>query len=661
MNAHPSGLDLSQVDTEIRPQDDLFGFVNGAWLRDHDIPEDKSSSSEFTRLRDLSEERVRDIIMELAENGAESGSDAEKIGALYRLFMDEEKANDLGAEPLEPKLAEVSALEDRNAVARYMGRATAPIGLIALGVWNDANDPDRYMAQIFQSGIGLPDESFYREDQYAEIRDAYVDYLAHVATLANLPGREGLVAGEAHDLATAVFDFETKIAHTHVDVVRLRDREKSNNPTPSDELSLALPSFAWDAFFEGTGAKPEWLSTVNVGQPEFMEAVSPVWESADLAVVRTWLALHTVDAAAPYLSDEFVDVHFGFHGTTLSGTPQLRERWKRGVALVEGALGEAIGREYVSRHFPAAAKESMEHLVAALIAAYRESISALDWMTPETREKALAKLEKFTPKIGYPVKWRDYSGITIHDSLLKTVDAITQHEHEFVLGKLAGPVDRDEWHMYPQTVNAYYNPGANEIVFPAAILQPPYFGMDADDAVNFGGIGAVIGHEIGHGFDDQGSKFDGDGRMQSWWTSTDRAEFEARTASLIDDYEAMSPRALSNDHHVNGAFTIGENIGDLGGLSIALKAYLAEAGDAAYAVGADGYTGIQRLFLAWAVVWRAKNREADAIRRLATDPHSPAEFRANGVPRHIDAFQEAFDVREGDGMYLAPSKRVTIW
>lgn len=661
MTSTSTGLDLSQIDASIRPQDDLFGFANGAWLAHHEIPSDKSSSSEFTRLQDLSEERVRDIITDLAKTSTEPSTDTGKIGAIYRQFMDEDAAEAAGAAPLAPVIKEICNLSDRSAIAGYTGGPTAAAGIIALGVWNDANDPTRYQAQLWQGGIGLPDESFYREESYAAIRAAYVDYLEQLVALAQLPGRTGLVEGTARDIAEAVMAFETEVAAGHVDVVRARDREKSNNPTAAEQLHTLLPSFAWDAFFEGTGADSAWVREVNVGQPEYFERINSVWAQAPLEVLRSWLAVHAVDSAAPYLSSDFVAAHFAFHGTVLSGTPELRPRWKRAVAFVEGALGEAIGQEYVKRHFPAKAKDRMEQLVAALIEAYRSSISTLEWMTPETREKAIAKLEKFTPKIGYPVKWRSYEDLAVGASLLETAHAVATHEHRFTLGKLAGPVDRDEWRMFPQTVNAYYNPGANEIVFPAAILQPPYFGVAADDAVNFGGIGAVIGHEIGHGFDDQGAKFDGDGALKSWWTSTDLTEFEARTKALIDDYSAMSPRNLGPEHKVNGAFTIGENIGDLGGLSIALKAYLCQAGESAHEVGADGYTGIQRFFLAWAVVWRGKHREAEAIKRLATDPHSPSEFRANGVPRHIDAFYDAFGVTENDAMFLAPDKRVTIW
>lgn len=657
-----TGLDLTQIDESVRPQDDLFGFINGAWLASAEIPADKPSYSEFMRLHDLSEERVRGIIEKAAASNAPADSNEGKIGALYELFMDEARLNEVGTRDLEPQLKRILSLADRSALTSFTGEATAPTGIIALYVWADANNPDRYQAQIGQAGLGLPDESFYRDEQYGAIREAYVNYLATLADLARLPGRAGLPDGDARALAVTVMDLETRIAKAHVDVVRRRDSEKSNNPMSVSERTDAFPSFDWSAYFEGTGAKAEWVETININEPEYTSAISKLWSSESLENLRAWLALHAIDAAAPYLSDDFVNAHFAFHGATLSGTAEIRERWKRGVSLVDSALGEALGEKYVAEYFPPEAKERMEHLVEALITAYRESISSLEWMTPATREKALAKLEKFTPKIGHPETWRDYSSLTIDpDSLLATVGNIATFTHDYEIAKLGRSVDRGEWHMTPQTVNAYYNPGANEIVFPAAILQPPYFGIDADDAVNFGGIGAVIGHEIGHGFDDQGSKYDGDGALKSWWTEADREEFEKRTRSLIADYDAMSPRDLSDEHHVNGAFTIGENIGDLGGLTIALKAYLNEVGEAAHEVGSDGYTGIQRLFLSWGAVWRGKNREADAIRRLAIDPHSPMEFRANGVVRHVDAFHEAFDVKESDGLFLAPERRVSIW
>jgi putative endopeptidase len=379
-------------------------------------------------------------------------------------------------------------------------------------------------------------------------------------------------------------------------------------------------------------------------------------------VLRTWLALHTVSTYAPYLPAALVEEDFDFSGRVLSGAEELRERWKRGVALVEGAVGFAVGREYVARHFPAAHKERMTALVDALMDAYRDSITALEWMTPATREKALAKLERFTPKIGYPEKWRSYDGLEIvPGDLVASVRASRRFEADFEFSKVGGPMDETEWHMTPQTVNAYYNPGRNEIVFPAAILQPPFFDAEADDAVNFGGIGAVIGHEVGHGFDDQGSKYDGEGNLVSWWTEEDRAAFDERAARLIAQYSELSPRELEDSHVVNGALTIGENIGDLGGLSIAVKAYLASHDAAEVEREIDGLTGLQRVFWSWATVWRGRNRPQEAIRRLAVDPHAPMEFRCNTVAGHLDEFHEAFDVREGDGMYRAPEERVSIW
>ncbi len=656
-----SGLDLSQIDDSVRVQDDLFGYVNGTWLREHEIAPDKSGESEFTRLLDVSEERVRGIIEDCARQNEPVSHTDLLIGQLFTQFMDETSVNAAGAAPLRERLEEILGAEDREAITRVMAAPESPNGVIVAGVWHDPNDSLSTILHIHQGGLGLPDESYYREEHFAPIREAYVQYLTALAEHAELAGRAGLPEGDAAHLAEIVMDLETRIAQQHVNVVRLRDTERSTNPMSGQERQDAFPAFAWEVFFESIGTRPEWVESVNVRQPEYLAGINDLWADEPLENLRAWLALHSADAAAPYLSQEFADAHFRFHGATLRGTPQQRERWKRAVAFVEGALGEAIGQKYVERYFPPAAKARMEELVAALIDAYRRSITTLEWMTPATREKALEKLEAFTPKIGYPVKWRDYSGLQRDQrSLLQQHYAVLRHEHAFHMAKLGAPVDPDEWHMTPQTVNAYYNPGANEIVFPAAILQPPYFGLDSDDAVNFGGIGAVIGHEIGHGFDDQGSKYDGAGNLKSWWTDEDRTEFEKRTGSLIDDYSAMSPRQLSDEHHVNGAFTIGENIGDLGGLSIALDAYKHVAGDAAYEE-IDGFTGIQRLLLAWGVVWRAKYRDEEAIRRLAIDPHSPAEFRANGVVRHIDDFYDVFDVKAGDAMFLAPEKRVSIW
>ena len=660
----PSGLDLAHVDEGIRIQDDLFGHVNGAWLKSHVIPADRSSDGAFHALRDLSEERVREIIEEAAaDEDAPADSEHGRIGALYRMFMDTVAIDQAGAAPLEGLLEQITSAGDLEQVVRTMAAPDSGTSALLAYVWTDDRDSTRYQVKLHQGGLGLPDESYYREDRYADVRAAYVGHLSALAELAGLPGREGLPSGDAAELARIVLDFETRLAACHVDVVRVRDREKSNNPMDAEQRRELAPAFPWDAYVEGTGAPADAFDVVSVSQPEFVQAAAELLAGEDLGVLRAWLAVRAVSAYAPYLASAFVDEDFDFTGRVLSGAEELRERWKRGVAFVEGTVGFSVGKEYVARHFPPSHKERMNELVDSLLEAYRESISTLEWMSPATRQKALVKLAKFTPKIGYPDTWRSYEGLEITEGdLVATVRASRRFDAAFEYAKVGGPIDEDEWHMTPQTVNAYYNPGRNEIVFPAAILQPPFFDAEADDAVNFGGIGAVIGHEIGHGFDDQGSKYDGDGNLASWWTAEDRAAFEDRTTVLISQFSELSPRELDDQHTVNGALTIGENIGDLGGLGIALKAYRARlAKDGGEAPVLDGWTGIQRVFLSWATVWRGKNRLQEAIRRLAVDPHSPAEFRCNITAGHMDDFYEAFDVREGDAMYRAPQQRVTIW
>jgi putative endopeptidase len=420
------------------------------------------------------------------------------------------------------------------------------------------------------------------------------------------------------------------------------------------------PEFDWESWLTAYGAPDGAFDEIVVRQPSFVAAAAKLWAERPLSQWQEWLAIHTASACADYLTEAIVEEDFDFHGRTLSGTPQLRERWKRGVGVVQGALGESVGKLYVERHFPAAAKERMVELVANLVEAYRQSISTLDWMSPATRERALTKLGKFGSKIGYPEKWKDYSALEIRaDDLLGNALRSGAWYTDFQLAKIGNPVDRDEWLMTPQTVNAYYHPRMNEIVFPAAILQPPFFDAEADDAANYGGIGAVIGHEIGHGFDDQGSKYDGDGTMTDWWEPGDRAEFERRAKALIDQYSALSPAGLP-DHKVNGALTVGENIGDLGGLTIAIKAHqIATAGTDAPVI--DGFTGLQRVLIGWAQVWRIVTREAEAVRRLAVDPHSPPDQRCNAVVSNLDAFHDAFGVQEGDALYRAPADRVRIW
>ncbi|ASK66715.1 peptidase M13 [Brachybacterium avium] len=669
-STRPSGLWLDQVDESVRIQDDLFGHVNGRWLREHVMPADRSSDGAFHALRDLSEERVREIIEEAAAD-AESrdprgeqvpATDHHRVGALYRMFMDTEAIEQAGLGVFEGLLAEVTSTPDLEGIVRTMAAPDSGTSALLAYVWTDDMDSTNYQVKIHQGGLGLPDESYYREEDYAEIRTAYVQHLANLARVTGLAGREGLVPGSAEDLAAAVMDFETRLAACHLDVVRLRDREKSYNPMGSAQRRELAPSFPWDAYVEGTGAPATAFEVVSIGQPDFVAAAARLLAGEDLEVLRSWLAVHAVSAYAPYGPAVLVEEDFAFSGKILSGAEELRERWKRGVAFVEGVVGFAVGREYVARHFPAAHKERMTELVDALMDAYRDSIRSLPWMTPATRQKALAKLERFTPKIGYPEQWREYDGLElVPGDLVASARASRCFEAAFEFSKVGGPIDETEWHMTPQTVNAYYNPGANEIVFPAAILQPPFFDAEAEDAVNFGGIGAVIGHEVGHGFDDQGSKYDGEGNLVSWWTPEDREAFDTRAAQLITQYSALSPRDLDDSHRVNGALTIGENIGDLGGLSIGVKAYLASHDAAEVEAEIDGFTGLQRVFWSWATVWRGRHRTQEAIRRLAVDPHAPMEFRCNTVASHLEEFHTAFEVHEGDAMYRAPEERVSIW
>jgi putative endopeptidase len=660
-----SGLDLTDLDPATRPQDDLFAHVNGLWRAAHVIPADRAIDGPFRQLHDTAQEHVRDIITDLAAQvaaGAIAPDDERaKIGAAYASFLDTDRVEALGLEPLRADLALIDAATTKDALVTALGTLQRTGAADAVGLWvdNDAKDPERYVVHLTQDGLGLPDEAYYRDEQYAAVLAAYRPHVARMLVLA------GVVADddEAAAAADRVVALETALASHHWDVVADRDAEATYNPTTLADLAADAPGFDWAQWVRALGAPAGAMEHLVVREPGFATGFAALWASEPLDAWRTWLTYHVVTARAPYLGQELTQANFDFYGRTLTGAQELRERWRRGVSFVEGALGEAVGKVYVERHFPPSHKARMDELVAHLVEAYRRSISALDWMGDETRAKALAKLDAFTPKIGYPVRWRDYSALVVApDDLVGNVRRASAFELDRELGKIGKPIDRDEWFMTPQTVNAYYNPGMNEIVFPAAILQPPFFDAGADDAVNYGAIGAVIGHEIGHGFDDQGSKYDGTGALEDWWTADDRKAFEARTRALIAQYDAFSPAQLNGSHHVNGALTIGENIGDLGGLSIALKAYeIALRGPITDAPVLDGLTGAQRAFVGWAMSWRAKARDEEVIRRLATDPHSPDEFRCNGVVRNVDAFHEAFGTAPGDGMWLAPEERVRIW
>ncbi|HEX9228451.1 MAG TPA: M13-type metalloendopeptidase [Arthrobacter sp.] len=647
-----SGIALSNIDASVRPQDDLYQHVNGTWLKSTEIPDDRPLEGTFTALRDGSELAVKEIIEDAAARGAESTGIERKIGDLYTSFLDEAGVEAKGLDPIRSRLAEVFATEsaaDLVALAGRLFRADVG-GLFYIYPAPDAGNPDRILLYTGQGGLGLPDESYYREEKFAPMVQAYQDHVKTVFGLAGVTGPEGA--------AGRVVALETALASHHWDKVTLRDPRKTYNLRTADEATELFPLLT--TWFDAAGIAPEKRAEVVVSTPDFFAGAASLLESEPLSVWQEWLAMRVVSAAAPYLSAAFVDANFDFYGTTLSGTPRNKDRWKRGVAVVEAALGEAVGQIYVARHFPVTHKARMESLVANLIEAYRESITGLAWMGEETKHEALKKLDSFRAKIGYPDKWIDYSAVEIDPSdLLGNVERAHSADIDRHLDEVGKPVDRDKWLMTPQTVNAYYHPLLNEIVFPAAILQPPFFTADADDAVNYGGIGAVIGHEIGHGFDDQGSQYDGSGLLRNWWTEDDRTAFEALTSKLVAQFEALSPTAAPG-HNVNGKLTLGENIGDLGGLTIAYKAYLISL-DGQEPPVLDGLTGVQRFFASWAAGWRQVMRTEEAIRRLATDPHSPNEFRTNQIAKNLDAFHEAFGTAEQDGMWMPVTERVSIW
>jgi putative endopeptidase len=652
-----TGLDLGYASPDIRAQDDLFVHVNERWLAEHEIPADRSADGTFYTMRDRVESDVRKIIETALTAAAEPGTETRKIADLYASFMDTEAVADAGITPIAEELAAVRSAADRTELAALLGRLqrVGVGGALRLYVSTDDKDSTRYLVHFMQSGLGLPDESYYREEKHAETRAAYVEHI----------GRMFALAGVADDPAK-VFELERRIAEAHWDIVKRREADLGYNPTRFSTLAAENAGFAWSAWSaELAAALPERaegrFDEINVRQPDFVVAFARLWQDAPMADWQSWLTWRIIHSRAPYLAPALVDENFAFYGSTLSGAKENRERWKRGVSLLEDLLGEAVGKLFVAEHFPPAAKARMNELVGNLLSAYRANIATLDWMSEDTRRAALAKLEKFTPKIGYPDTWRDYSALEISkDDLVGNYRRGYAAEHDRDLRKLGTVVDREEWFTTPQTVNAFYNSRMNEIVFPAAVLRAPFFDMEADDAANYGAIGAIIGHEIGHGFDDQGAKYDGEGNLRDWWTDADRAEFGQRSAALIAQFDAYSPANLSEEHTVNGALTVGENIGDLGGLSIALVAYRIALGDE-LAPDLEGLTGLQRVFYSWAQVWRGKLRAEEAIRRLAIDPHSPPEFRCNGTVRNIDAFYEAFDVRPGDALYLEPEARVRIW
>ncbi len=687
-----SGLDTAAFSSVIKPSDDLFRFVNGPWIDTYRLPDDKARYGSFDKLAEDAESQIRDIL-------EDEDCPAAKSQALYRSFMDTDAIEAAGATPIRPALDAIDHAADKAALTRTIG-ALKPIDMgpdvFDIAVFGDPKNPDTNVVHLEQSGIGLPDEAYYREDHYAPIREAYVDMVAKQLRLAGYGDEETTRAQ-----ADRFLDVETRIAANHWDNVATRDSQKTYNPTDfatlSDELAhfdIAAWADAWQGAYDATPAaktRPVDLTAALqhtiVHEPSFLKGFDAFWNNADLDDLKLWARVHVIIGTASLLSHDYDVANFDFYGKVLSGTTQQRDRWRRGVSLVNGVCGEDVGREYVKRHFPESSKQRMGQLVDNLIDAYRVSITNSDWLGEETKAKALEKLSKFTPMIGYTERWRDYTAFDVHADagLVANMQAAALYEWGFQLSKAGKPVDKGEWLMNPQTVNAYYEPSMNVIVFPAAILQPPFFNPDAEDAANYGGIGAVIGHEIGHGFDDQGAQYDGDGVLNDWWTTDDKANFEKRTKALIEQYNAFVPTQLAEKYadepnkapHVNGALTIGENIGDLGGVNIALKAYAFALDEAAgrdkdgsakaieeslsAAPVMDGWTGLQRFFLSYASIWRSKNRDELAEKYLQIDPHSPAECRTNGIVRNVDLFYRAFDVTPDSAMWLDPDKRVRIW
>lgn len=643
-----TGLDHSHIDPQVRPQDDLFRHFNGKWLTEYEIPEDRASDGVFRATYDKAEAQVREII-----EGATGSDEAQKISDLYLSFMDTDAIAARGITPLADDLAAIDQISDLASFISTM--STFEIqgigGLTGAAIYSDPMNSSFNIFHIGQGGISLPDEAYYREEQYQPIREAFVAHIEKMATLAGIS-----LSG------STILALETEIASHHWDQVKDRDANATYNKLTLDEFKALSPNFHWDLWFTGAQIPLSALTGINVREPSFFSGVSEMLGRFDseIEIWKSWLKWNVITSSAAFLTDEIVQENFNFFSTTLTGTPTLRERWKRGVGLVQGSLGEAIGKVYVSRHFSPESKRAMVALVDNLIEAYRQGINELPWMSDVTKEKALLKLSKFNAKIGYPDKWRDYSTLTIaRDDLIGNLRRISEFHHGYEIAKIGQPVDINEWHMTPQTVNAYYMPVMNEIVFPAAILQPPFFNLEADAAANYGAIGAIIGHEIGHGFDDQGSKYDGDGNLVDWWSESDRAAFDLLAGKLIEQYDALCP-VSTPDTHVNGAFTVGENIGDLSGLEIAHKAYkISLKGQPAPVI--DGLTGDQRFFYSFAQAWRGKNRPEETKRRIATDPHSPNEFRCNQIVRNLNAFYEAFGVTDKDALWLDPADRVRIW
>jgi len=648
-----SGIEKANIDNSVRPQDNFYRYVNGGWMKNNEVPGDKTAIGSFYDLRDKADDDVKAIIEELAAtDNLKMGSDEQKVADLFRSYMDSENRNALGSKPIQPIFDAINNISNASELSEFFGKYQA-VGVgspLAFYISIDAKDSSRYATHIWQSGLGLPDKDYYfnEAERFTALRAGYV---AHIEKMFDLAGLKG-----GKEAAKTIMALETKLANYHWTRVQTRDSEKRYNKFAVSDLSQLTDAFDWSAYLSAQGVAKQ--KDIIINQPDFIEGFGKIFAETPLKDWQTYLTFHTLSNFAPYLSADIDNENFDFYSKQLSGRKEQRPQWKRGVSVVNRNLGEVIGKVYVSRHFTPKAKARMSELVENLRTAYGDSIDGLEWMSGDTKKSAHVKLAAFTPKIGYPDKWEDYSALNIKsDDLVGNVMRSSRLGHDKEVAKLGGPIHDWEWHMSPQTVNAYYSPTANEIVFPAAILQPPFFNMQADDAVNYGGIGAVIGHEMGHGFDDQGSKYDADGNLRNWWTEQDLKEFANRTKALVEQYANYQ---VFEDLHVNGELTLGENIGDLSGVTIAYKAYKASLNGKEAPV-IDGLTGDQRFFMGYAQIWRSKIVEKSMRNRVATDPHSPGEFRALGSLSNMNEFYDAFDVKEGDAMYIAPEKRVKIW
>lgn len=645
-----SGISKSGFDLTVKPQDNFYQYVNGTWLETTVIPEDKSNYGSFTVLADAAEKNLKAIIDAAAGDNAIAGSDAQKVGDMYRSFMDTTLIEKSGINPIRDDLQRITAINNYDDIAIYMAESNrmSVQSPFVFFIDQDPKNSTEYIGFFHQSGLGMPDKSYYFDDKFAETREKYVAYIQQLLNLAN--------DASTSENATKIMAIETEIAKHHWTRVENRDRDKTYNKFASANLSDAMPKFNWNAYLQTAGLTS--ADAFIVRQPSFFAGLDSVLLAFPVSDWQSYFTFKLIDAAAPFLSNDFVNARFEFRGKVLSGVTQNRPRWKRGVDAVESTLGEVLGRLYVEKHFKPKAKARMTELVHNLSKAFEIRINNLEWMSAETKKQALEKLSKFNFKIGYPDKWKDYSTLEIKpNELLQNMKRSAAVEYQREVSKLGNPIDRSEWFMTPQTVNAYYNPPMNEVVFPAAILQPPFFDMAADDAVNYGAIGAVIGHEFSHGFDDQGRKSDGNGNLRDWWTESDAENFSTRAKVMIEQYNGYSPIDSMN---VNGELTLGENIADLAGLTVAYEAYSISL-NGKPAAEIDGFTGQQRFFLGWGQIWRRKYREAELRQRLLTDPHSPSEYRVNGIVSNMPTFYEAFGVQPADAMYRSKDVRVQLW